>query len=296
MMVAVLSWFRARRVRQGLRDVVPHALLVIPWVALKIALGSTEPLPVGGPVRLFGHLVAAPLLALSPWPLDRELLTAWPGIVMAGLVLALVLAAARRVGRPGAALLLLALAPLTPVLVGPGPEARYLFLAAPWLVLVAAAGLREASAGSGGASRAGLLVGLVVCYAISAATTWRTAERWRAADRMASVILDDVTRAARAHARPEVVVIDAPDRLPRWGPTSKVPVWRHGLGEALAMRGVQLAARAYTPPGDPEVLGLQPNTEPLSPDTIRDWRARRLLILACRPDGRGGYNVVALTD
>jgi hypothetical protein len=44
------------------------------------------------------------------------------------------------------------------------------------------------------------------------------------------------------------------------------------------------------------VLGLQPNTEPLSPDTIRDWRARRLLILACRPDGRGGYNVVALTD
>jgi hypothetical protein len=292
LVVAAVSGLRARKISRGLRDVAPHALLVVPWFAFKLGLGSTDTLIWRGSVRLFGHLMTAPLLALSPWHVDRDLLTAWPGMVLAGAVLALVLAAAWSLGRPGAALLLLAWATLAPVLVGPGPEARYLLIAAPWLVLLATAGVREVAARCGRAGRVALTVGLVVFCAAAAATSWRSAERWRAADGIARAILDDVTRTAHAQTRPEVVVIDAPDRLPGWGPTSKVPVWRHGLAAALAMRGVRLAAQAHTPPGDPEVLGLQPSTRPWGPGDLRDWRARGLLVLICRPDGRGGYQVV----
>ena len=113
-----------------------------------------------------------------------------------------------------------------------------------------------------------------------------------AADGIAHAIVDEVSRTARARDRFDVVVIDPPDRLPGWGPTSKVPVWRHALASALALRGVRLARQVYTPPGDPEVLGLQRNGRPWGPEDLRDWHARGLLVLACRPNGRGGYDVV----
>ena len=277
------------------RDVTPHVLLLILWSALKLAFGSTETLDWGEPMRLFGHPLSVPLLAVAPWPLGHRVLTEWPGVLLALAVLALVLATAWRVGRTGVALLCLTWGVLVPVLGGPGPEARYLLLAAPWLVLLGTAGVCAIAATCGRAGRIALVVGVLAFSATAAGTAWWLAGRWRTADEIARSIVDGVTRAARAEGRLDVVVVDVPDRLPGWGPISKVPVWRHGLAEALAVRGLRLAMQAHTAPADPEVLGLRPNTRPWTPEDLGRWRARGLLVLACRPDGRGGYEIVPFT-
>ena len=76
------------------------------------------------------------------------------------------------------------------------------------------------------------------------------------------------------------------------GPTSKVLVWRNGLSNALATHGLRLVAQVHTAPGDPEVLGLRPNTRAWTPDDRAQWQAKDLLVLICRPNGRGRYDVV----
>jgi hypothetical protein len=294
LVVAILSVLVAGRRRRAVGDVAPHALMVLSWLVWKVGVGSTETLAWGGPRRVLEQVVSLPLLTLSPWPLDRHLLTAWPGAVLACAALVLVVLAAWRAGRRGVALLLLAWGVLVPVLAGPGPEARYLLLGAPWLVLLATAGARDLAATCGRAGHVALIAGLVVFCASAAGTSWWLAGRWRAADAIARSIVDGVSRAALARGRLDVVVIDAPDRLPGWGPTSKVPVWRHGLASALEMRGVRVARQAHTAPADPEVLGLRPNTRAWTGADLRRWRARGWLVLACRPDGRGGYTVVVV--
>lgn len=293
LVVTVLSVLLARQARRLLGDVAPHVFLVALWFALKLWLGSTEALDWRGPSWVLGHVLTVPLLVLSPWPLGRHLLTAWPGVLLAVTVFALVLAAAWRLGRVGIALLLLTWGVLGPVLAG-GPEARYLLVAAPWLVLLATAGLREVTASSRGAGRVALLIGLIAYSALAAGASWWQAVRWRTADVLARSIVDGVTRAARAEGRVDVVVIDAPDRVAGWGPTSKAWVWRNGLRESLALRGLRLVGLAHTVPADPEVIGLRPATPPWSPEDLRSWRAQGLLVLACRPNGRGGYDVVPL--
>ena len=292
LVVAVLSVLTAARGRRAVRDVAPHALLLVPWIVLKLSLSSTATLEWLGFTRVFGHVLAAPLLTLSPWPLNYRFLSAPAGAVLAVAVFVLALVAAWRISRNGAALLLLAAAVLLPVLPGPGPEARYLLLAAPWLVLLATEATREVVVRSGRAGYVVLALGFVAFFSVTSAASWWMAARWRAAGVISRDVLDGVTRLARADGRRDVVVIDAPDRMAGWGPTSKVWVWRNGLSDALAMYGLRLVAQVHTAPGDPEVLGLRPSTAPWTPEDRAQWQAKNLLVLLCRPNGGGRYDVV----
>jgi hypothetical protein len=292
LVVAVLSVLTAARGRRAIRDVAPHALLLGPWLVLKLGLSSTARLEWLGVTRLVGHVLAAPLLALSPWPLNYRFLTSPAGAVLAVAVFVLALAAAWRVSREGTALLTLAVAVLLPVLPGPGPEARYLMLAAPWLVLLATAATRAVVVRSGPAGYVVLALAFVAFYGVAGAASWWMAARWRTAGAISRDILDGVARLARADGRRDIVVIDAPDRLAGWGPTSKVWVWRNGLSDALAMHGLRLVAQVHTAPGDPEVVGLRPSTLAWTPDDRAQWQAKNLLVLVCRPNGSGRYDVV----
>ena len=295
LVVLILSILAARQARV-VRDVAPHLLLLLLWLALKVAFGSVEALEWGEPMRLFGHPLSVPLLLLSPWPIERRWLTVWPGSLLVLVGLALALAAAWRLGRTGVGLLCLTWGVLLPVFTGPGPEGRYLIVAMPWLMLLATAAVATDGASHGRAGRIAFVLAVFVFGTSGAGASWWLAGRWRAADEIARGIVDGIVRAARVDHRLDVVVLDVPDRLPRWGPTSKVPVWRHGLERALAAHGVRLAAQAHTAPADPETLGLRPHTRPWRSEDLRRWRARGLLVLACRPDGRGGYEIVPLAD
>jgi hypothetical protein len=295
LVVLILSLF-ARRGRRVLRDVAPHAALLVPWLAMKLALGSTGTLGWRGPVRMVGHVVATPLLALSPWPLDHVLLMTWPARALTAVVFGLAVAAAWRLGRTGITLLFLAWGVLTPVLLAPGPEARYLLLAAPWLALLATAAVNDLAQRAGRPGRIALALAFVVFCAGGGAASWWLAARWRTAESIPRGVVDGVVAASAADGRRDVVVIDAPDRMPTWGPTSKVPVWRHGLPEALAWRGVRLIMQAHTTPGDPDVLGLRPNTRPWTRGDVEWWRAQGWLVLACRRTDRGTYDIVRFAE
>lgn len=282
LVVGTLSWGRGRGPGRAARDAAPHLALVAAWAAAKVALGSTDLLDLREPVRVAGNVAFTPLLLLSPWPLARGLLGSVGGAALALAALAVVALAARRVGRPGAALLTLVWAPLLPVLAGPGPESRYLLLSAPWAaLLLSLAAARAPRRTTGAPVAAAAATALVVAWSAAAgATSWRAALRWREGVAEARAVLDAFARAA--DERP-VVVLDAPDRLPGWGPTWKVPVWRHGLAEALARRGVTVAARAHRPPPDPERLGLRPSAPPCGDDDLAAWRARGWRPLAWDP-------------
>jgi hypothetical protein len=118
-----LSWSR----RRPLRDALPHALLALPWLGLKLALGSTATLAASAPLRVAGNVAFAPLLLLSPAPLERDLLVSPAGVALALVALGVLAWSARRAPpRVGLALAALAFAPLLPALAGPGPESRYL--------------------------------------------------------------------------------------------------------------------------------------------------------------------------
>jgi hypothetical protein len=190
LVVAVLSVLTAARGRRAIRDVAPHALLLGPWLVLKLGLSSTARLEWLGVTRLVGHVLAAPLLALSPWPLNYRFLTSPAGAVLAVAVFVLALAAAWRVSREGTALLTLAVAVLLPVLPGPGPEARYLMLAAPWLVLLATAATRDVVVRSGPAGYVVLALAFVGFYGVAGAASWWMAARWRTAGAISRDILD----------------------------------------------------------------------------------------------------------
>ncbi|MCO5167779.1 MAG: hypothetical protein M9894_15635 [Planctomycetes bacterium] len=274
-LVAALSWGRGRAPGEAARDAAPHVALVAAWALLKLALGSTEVPDLRDPARVAGNVAFTPLLLLAPWPLERGLLLSAAGGALALVALGAAALAARRAGRPGAALLALVWLPLTPVLAGPGPESRYLLLSAPWAALLLALAWPRA--------RAALALALVAWAAAAGVTSWRAALRWREGAAEARAVVDAV--AAAADGRP-VVVLDAPDRLPGWGPTWKVPVWRFGLAEALARRGVVLAARAHRPPLDPERHGLRPSTPPCAEHDVQAWRARGWRVLAWDPARR----------
>jgi hypothetical protein len=292
LIVAVLSVLTAKRGRRAVRDVAPHALLLGPWLVLKLGLSSTATLEWLGVKRVVGHVLAAPLLALSPWPLNYRFLMSSTGVVLAIAVFVLALAAAWRLSRDGAAMLILAVAVLLPVLPGPGPEGRYLLLAAPWLVLLATAATRDVVVRSGPAGYMVLALAFVTFFGVAGAASWWMAARWRTAGTISRDVLDGVARLAQADGRRDIVVIDAPDRMAGWGPISKAWVWRNGLPEALGMRGLRLVAQAHTAPGDPEVMGLRPSTLAWTPDDRAQWQARNLLVLVCRPNGSGRYDVV----
>ena len=292
LVVVVLSVLTAARGRRAVRDVAPHALLLAPWLILKLGFSSRATLEWLGITRVAGHLLAAPLLTLSPWPLNYRLMMSSAGAILAAAVFVLALAAAWRVSQNGTALLMLAAAALLPVLPGPGPEARYLLLSAPWLVLLATEATRDVVVRSGRAGYVVLALAFVAFYAVAGAASWWMAARWRTAGAISRDVLDGVVRLARADGRRDVVVIDAPDRMAGWGPTSKVLVWRNGLSNALATHGLHLVAQVHTAPGDPEVLGLRPNTRAWTPDDRAQWQAKDLLVLICRPNDRGRYDVV----
>lgn len=268
LVVGALSWGRGRGPGRAVRDAAPHLALVAAWAAAKVALGSTDMLDLRDPARVAGNVAFTPLLLLSPWPLERGLLVSAGGVALALAALAVVALAARRVGPPGAALLALVWAPLLPVLAGPGPESRYLLLSAPWATLLLSLAAPRAQRRTTGAAATALVV---AWSAAAGATSWRAALRWREGAAEARAVVDAVARAA--DGRP-VVVLDAPDRVPGWGPTWRVPVWRHGLAEALARRGVAVAARAHRPPPDPERLGLRPSAPPCAEGDLAAWRAR----------------------
>jgi len=137
-----------------------------------------------------------------------------------------------------------------------------------------------------------LVLAFVAFFSVTGAASWWMAARWRAAGVISRDVLDGVTRLARADGRRDVVVIDAPDRMAGWGPTWKVWVWRNGLPDALAMYGLRLVAQVHTAPGDPEVLGLRPSTAAWTPEDRARWQASNLLVLFCRPNGSGRYDVV----
>ena len=92
-----------------------------------------------------------------------------PGIV---LLLALGALLIRGRARTPLALLLMGYVALLPVIYGPGPEQRYLYLAAPWLLL----GAVSAARAGGVNSRRRLAVAVVCCWAaLSAFSFWRWA-------------------------------------------------------------------------------------------------------------------------
>src|SRR5262249_21374907 len=124
------------------------------------------------------------------------------------------------------------------------------------------------------------------------AASWWMAARWRTAGAISRDVLDGVIRLARADGRRDVVVIDAPDRMAGWGPTSKGLVWRNGLSHAPSPHGLRLVAQVQTAPGDPEVLGLRPNPRAWPLDDRAQWQAKDLLVLICRPNAHGRYDVV----
>lgn len=276
LVVLALSWARGRTPREAAADVAPHLALVLAWAAVKLALGSVA-LPLArDPVRVAGNVAFTPLLLLSPLPLRRELLTSLPGALLAVGALALLALAARRAGdRAGRALAALPWVPLLPLLAGPGPESRNLLLAAPWAALLLARAAPRASWP--------LVAAVVVWSGCAGATSLLAASRWREADREARAVVDGVLSAARARGAREVAVVDAPNRLPGWGPTWKVHVWSLGLAERLRPEGVVVVAQAPRAPVDPERHGLRLDVAPLTTADLAAWRARGALVVAWDP-------------
>lgn len=275
-LLALASLARGDRPRAALRGALPAAALLLPYLGLKLLLGSTETLAPRGPLRLAMNLGATPLLLASPLPWPRGPLLGPLGLAAAALAWVGVLALGRQRQRGWS--LALGLAPLLPVLTGPGPEARYLYLCVPGAALAVRLGLADLTAAR--ARRLGALA-LGAWVALSAGSAWASAARWRAADRLARAVLEEAGAAGGPLA-----LIDAPDRLPGWGPCWKHPVWRLGLREALAARGVTLVGRAHVAPADPEMQGLWPATPALTPALGREWARAGVQVRRVQPDGR----------
>ena len=275
-LLALAGWARGRGAWPALRAALPACALLGLYVALKLAVESVEAPPPRGPLRLLLNLGATPLFLLWPLPWPRQPLlgpAGWAAVAMAWGALGLVVAAGRR--REQLALLGMAVAPLLPLLPGPGPEARHLYLGLPFLALAVRLAMLEAE-GAGPRARAAALPLLGVWVALSAGSAWAAAARWRAADRMARAVLDQA--AALASDGAPLALVDVPDRLPGWGPCWKHPVWRLGLREALARRGVTLIGRAHRLPLDVETQGLSPSTPPLEPELLGGWGDARVLV------------------
>jgi len=282
-LLALASWSRGRSPRRALADALPALALLLPYVGLKLALGSTEALAPRGPLRALANAAAVPLLQLAPVPLPRAVLLSAAGPALGLAAAAALLGAAWRLGRLGAALLLMGALVLGPVLPGPGPAPRYLYLSAPFAALLVVGAARTTPPRP--AARTALLAALGLWAALAAGTAWGAAAAWRRADAEAGAVLAAIERAAGAHDARTVAVLDAPDRLPGWGPTWRFPVWRHGLEQALAARGLALAGRAHVPPLDVERQGLVPSAPPLDPARVAAWRASGALVLRVEPDG-----------
>ncbi len=279
-LLALVSWSRERSLTRCARDVWPYLLLLVPYGLLKLGLESTVVLQPREPLRIAGNVGYTPFLALSPWLFHRDTLVALPGVAMAGgtlLGLAALLIRGRR--RTPLALLLMGYVVLLPVIYGPGPEQRYLYLAAPWLLL----GTVAAAHAAGVTAKRRLALALVCAWAISSVfSLWRFAGHWREAGRVECAVLDALVEAAGEPPR-AVVVLNAPDRLPDWGPTHKYWLFRVGLREALARRGVDLVVQAHFGEPDPELLGLQVNTPRATLGAIEAWQSAGYLVLDCAP-------------
>ncbi len=279
LLIVLVSVFKRRRAIESVRDALPHLLLLVPYAALKFSLDSVVTLAPSGPVRIVGNLVFTPLLALSPWLFDRTTLVAWYGAAMAGgLVVCFLGLGFKGRRREPFVLAAMGFAMLSPVLHGPGPEQRYLYLAAPWLLLATAA----AGHGIGFNPRKSFTATLIVVWcSLSTANLWRWAGGWRESDRVRVAIIEGIVAAVPPSA--EVAVIDAPDRLPGWGPTHKYWIFRFGLKEALAREGVVLRARGHWMPPNEEVLGRRLHTQPMTPDLVTSWEEQGWQIIDCRP-------------
>jgi len=277
-LVVALSVVRGRSVRRSLSDCIPHAAVVACYLALKLLVDSDD-FPLSGPVRILGNAAYLPLLQLTPLPLTHGFLTSPGGAACALIVLVAVGLSAASMGRRGLALLAIPYLLLLPVLVGPGPAQRYLLLSAPWFVLILWARAMNTPGGLYW-RRIGVSL-LLLALPLHVLTSVRTVGDWRRAERAAVRIEEEVFRAARG--ADSVAALNVPDRLPGWGPTYTVPVFRNGLVARLALLGVDIAFHGNTDPVDPEILGFALNSPFVESDQLEAWRRRGVRVLDARP-------------
>jgi hypothetical protein len=278
-LIVLASFIRRRTPLRSLRDAVPHFSLLVPYVLLKFLLGSMVTLAPYGALRFVGNIAFTPFLALSPWLLSRTHLVAAPGIALAALLLLAFFAlAAKGRRRDPLALAAMGFAMLTPVIHGPGPEQRYLYLAAPWLLLATVAAVR---AGAPTLKRPVTVALISIWCCLNTANVWRWAAGWREADRVAVQLVKAVV--ASVPPATEVALINTPDRLPGWGPTHKYWVFRFGLKQALARQDITLRAMGHWTPPDEETLGRRLHTTPVTSDLIHTWQQNGWTVIDCRP-------------
>lgn len=278
-LVVLTSWMRGRSALRSVRDGMPQLLLLLLYLGAKIAFGSTVTPALSGPVRLVGNILYTPLLTLSPVFFDRQFLLSPLAMLLATATLgALLLGALRSRTRTVPGCLVAAYVPLLPVLAASGPQQRYLYLAAPWMVLAAVAAVAES--GLSPRTRRNFVSLAVVVALVGGANQWRFAADWKQAAAMADRTRTSIAVAVVDPAQP-VVVLNAPDRLPGWGPTRKYWVWRLGLIDGMAERGIDVVALAHTLPFDSERLGAVPSSPVAGPDQIRQWQASGRLVVDC---------------
>ena len=277
-LVVALSFGQGRPLRRIGWDLVPHALIAVGYVAVKLIIGSSD-VPLRDLVRILGNTTYTPLLQLSPLPLTHGFLTSVGGAASALAALIIVGAAAFSLGRRGWALLAIPFALLAPVLLGPGPAQRYLLITAPWFVLL----LWAAALAPHRSWRWGMLgtVILAVLAPVHLATTARTVKDWHRAAAAAERLEEDLTRAASGVEA--VVALNVADRLPGWGPTYNIPIWRNGLPQRMSEMGIEVVARGITNPPDPEVLGIQLTAPIVGHEELDAWRRRGVRVLDARP-------------
>jgi len=277
-LILAISVGQGRSVRRGLCDCTPHAAVIACYLALKLLIHSDH-FALSSPVRILGNAAYLPLLQLTPLPPTHGFLISPGGAATALIVLVAVGLSAASLGRRGLALLAIPYFLLLPVLMGPGPAQRYLLLSAPWFVLILWARALD-TAGAPYWRRLGVGL-LLLALPLHVLTSARTVRDWRRAERAAVRIEDEVSRAARGAGR--VAALNVPDRLPGWGPTYSVPVWRNGFVARLASLGVDIAFHGNTSPVDPEILGFARNSPFVESDQLEAWHRRGVRVLDARP-------------
>lgn len=279
-LIILMSWMRCRSTMRCLRDATPHTLLLAGYLILKFSIGSLQVPATQSLVRIVGNIVYTPFLTLSPVLLGRNFLLSPLGAAIACATFAALLSATWKAkSRRVFACLVSAYMPLIPVLAASGPQQRYLYLVAPWMVLAAVATVAEA--GFSARVRDGLSWLAMFLVLVSAGNQWSFAAGWKTAADLAEQTCTSIATAVAGRPAP-VIVLNQPDRLPGWGPTKKFMVWRLGLAEAMESRGVRVELLAHTLPVDPERQGVVLDTPVADSTQVKQWQTEAKIVLNCR--------------
>lgn len=278
-LVMLMSWIRKRSATRCLYDAFPHVLLLAGYLVLKVSLGSLAVPASQSLVRVGGNVVFTPFLTLSPILFGRKFLLSPVGVAIACAVLfLLVFAGWRANSRRVFGCLAAAYVVLLPVLRASGPQQRYLYLAAPWMVLTAFGAVAEMDFS---ARIRGWFSWLAVSLAlVSAVNQWSFAAGWKEAADVAEQTCTSIATAVAEESSP-VIVLNQPDRLPGWGPTKKYMVWRLGLVEGMASLGIHVEQVAHTLPVNPERQGVVQDSEVADRAQINEWLEQGKLVLDC---------------